>query len=140
MAQTFKINNGDVVINTATGKPTLILDGAKLRQDLKEFFTVDVQPSGFGAGIEQLVGVVEISPTIFVSATDRQIRDGMEIFKSLQRAENRIPRLAEEQILALSYLQVDQDPSNPTQYFFRANILTEKGTELPLVVPITTGK
>lgn len=140
MAQTLKITNGDVVINSATGKPNMVADGIKLRQDLAEFFTVNVQPSGFGAGIEQLIGVVEISPAIFVSATDRQIREGMDIFKSLQQSETQIPRPPEEKILTLSYLQVEQDPTNPTQYYFRANILTEKGTELPLVVPITAGK
>ncbi len=138
MSISLKVTSGDVTINATNGRPSTISDSAKLRQDITEFFTVDIQPSGFGSGIEQLIGVVELSPGMFVSLVDRQIRDGFEVFKALQNSDLRIVRSADEKLLAVTYLTVDQNPSDPTSYYYRVNLVTEKGTQIPLFNPITT--
>jgi hypothetical protein len=135
MSQTLKIESGDVVIAGSTGRPVMTIDANKIRQDLTEFFTVEVLPNGFGAGLEQLIGVVEISPDVFVSLANRQIRDGFDTLKSLQSLDRRISRPPGERLLALSYLTVEKDPSNPTQYWVRANFVTEQGMQLALSVP-----
>lgn len=131
MSTTFKISAGDITINNITGRPNTISDEQKLRQDISEFFTIYIQPNGFGAGLEQLIGVVEVSPAMFTSLAHKQIADGFNVFKFLQQSEPRIPRVVGERIAKISYLAVEADPSDPTRYFFRANIVTEKGIELP---------
>lgn len=127
MAQTFRIDSGDIMINAANGRPTLISGAPKLSQDIKEFFTIEIIPNGFGAGIEQLVGVVEVSPQMFASVTDTQIRNGLATFISLIRKDPRIPRIAAEKIIGASNIQVSADPQDPTKIYFSVNILTENG-------------
>ncbi len=127
MAQTFKIVDGDWVANPATGRPGLISGSAKLKQDISEFFTIQVLPNGFGSGLEQLVGVVEVSPDIFTSITDKQIREGLSVFVGLIRSNSTIPRTAGERIVGMSNLLVSADPTNPTTFIFSVNIITENG-------------
>lgn len=115
------------MINAANGRPTLISGAPKLSQDIKEFFTIEIIPNGFGAGIEQLVGVVEVSPQMFASVTDTQIRNGLATFISLIRKDPRIPRIAAEKIIGASNIQVSADPQDPTKIYFSVNILTENG-------------
>lgn len=135
MSQTFKVQLGDVIINGANGRPTMVVDDIKLRQDVTEFFTIEVLPNGFGAGLEQLIGVVEVSSDVFVSLADQQIRSGFDTFKSLQGEDARIPRSSGEKLFNVTYLTVEKDPSDPTRYWFRTNLVTEKGTQLPLAIP-----
>jgi hypothetical protein len=136
MSQTFQIFKGDIITSSSNGRPILTQDAQKLRQDVQEFFTVDVQPNGWGAGIEQLVGIVELSTDVFVSIADKQMRDGLDVFKALQNSELRIPRSLSERILSITGLQVDVSPTDPTTFFFRVNINTEGGPQIPLVQPI----
>src|SRR3990167_11079303 len=119
------------MINAATGRPSAVADAVKLRQDLQEFFSIEVLSNGFGAGVDQLIGMVEVSSDMFVSLIDRQIRDGIESFRMLQNAESRISRLPEERLLAMTYLIVEKDQTDPTKYWFRANFVTNKGVEVP---------
>lgn len=127
MASTFKMDDGDITINAANGRPTLISGAAKTSQDIKEFFTIEILPNGFGAGIEQLVAIVEVSANMFVSVIDTQIRDGLAVFIGLIRNDPRIPRIAAERIIGASNIQVSVDPLDPTKFYFSVNILTENG-------------
>ncbi len=127
MSQTFKITDGDWTASAATGKPILITGAAKLKQDIKEFFTIQVLPNGFGAGLEQLIGIVEVSQDIFTSITDKQIREGLSTFISLIKSDPRINRTAAEKIVGMSNLKVSADPTDPTSYIFSVNIITENG-------------
>lgn len=133
MSDTFQINNGDVIVSSTNGRPILISDSLKLSQDVKEFFTVNVLPNGWGAGVEQLVGIVEVSHSVFVSMADKQISDGLDTFISLQNSEPRIPRLPQERILAITNLNVDSDSTDQTKFYFRANIVTEAGVPVPII-------
>lgn len=127
MATTFKITDGDFGINPATGRPTVISGADKLKQDIREFFTVNVLPNGFGSGLEQLIGIIEISPDIFTSITDKQLREGFAQFINLINADPRIPRTAAEKVVAISNLKVSADLSDPTKFIFSVNIITENG-------------
>ncbi len=127
MAQTLKIIDGDWSANPSTGRPVLISGAAKLKQDINEFFTVQVLPNGFGSGLEQLVGIVEVSPDIFTSITDKQIREGLSVFIDLIRSNSAVPRSASERIVGMSNLLVSADPEDPTTFIFSVNIITENG-------------
>lgn len=131
MSQTLLISDGDAVISSANGRPITISDGTKLSQDVREFFTVAVQPNGFGSGLEELVGVVELGPDILVSIADRQITDGLDTFISLQQSEPRIQRPTNERVVSVTDLHVDVDSQDPTKFYFRANINTEAGLQVP---------
>jgi hypothetical protein len=127
LAQTFKIIDGDFVENQATGRFSLISGRSKLSQDITEFFEVDIQPNGFGAGIEQLVGLVDESSMI-ISVADRQIRDGLRSFINLIRTNPAVQRQANERIIGISNIVISVDSTDQTKYYFSANIMTEGGT------------
>lgn len=131
MSQTLLISNGDVVMSSANGRPITLTGRNKLSQDVQEFFTVAVQANGFGAGIEELVGTVDISTDILVSIADKQITDGLDVFQSLQQSDLRIPRTTDEKIFSITDLHVDVDSQDPTKFYFRANINTEAGIQIP---------
>lgn len=127
MSYTLKISNGDVVNNKASGRPDTVSDAIKLRQDIIEFFNIQVLPNGFGAGLDQLIGLTEIGAQVYTSMADRQIRDGLQEFISLQKSDSRIPRLPEERIVNITGLLIEQDPTDPTKYVFTVNFITEDG-------------
>lgn len=129
MSSTFKVTNGDVIINQSNGRPSLIANRDKLRQDIKEFFSVNIMPNGFGSGIEQLIGLIEISPDAFVTMTDRQIRDGVNEFIRLQVSDYRIPRSIDERIIGVSGVIVERDTSDLTKFYFRVNFITADGKQ-----------
>lgn len=135
MATTFKIKNGDIVMSNVSGRPTLITASEKVKQDIVEFFTIQILPSGFGAGLEQLIGVVPLGDAIFVSMADKMITEGLDAFRSLQRSDLNITRSAEERIIGATSIHVSQDPTDPTKYRFRANIITESGLPIPVDIP-----
>lgn len=124
MSQTFKITNGDVVISAVSGKPSLVSDSQKLRQDLSEFFTVNMQPSGFGAGLDQLIGIVESSSDLYISLAYRYITNGIANFIRLQKSDTRIPRSSLESISKLGYINIQQDSVDKTTFRFVSSIIT----------------
>lgn len=129
MSMTLKITQGDITISSATGKPITISDSSKLSQDITEFFGVDIQPSGFGAGIEKLIGLVQLSEDVFVTMTERQIRSGLQQFILLQNSNLNIPRPTKEKIAKVTGIFVQRNPSDPTAYYFRVNFVTQDGQQ-----------
>lgn len=136
MAKTMSIINGDIDCARSSGRPVTITGRVKLSQDLKEFFSINVQPNGLGAGIEQLIGVVEVSPGSFVSLVDRQVRDGVAEFISLQNSDSRISRSTDEQVVSMNFFMIEQDQTDPTKYVFRANFVTQAGRDMAIGGPI----
>jgi len=69
MATTFKIIDGDVVVNTSTGRPALIGNDInenvaykakeKATQDIKGGLSINRINSGAGAGINELIGIMQ---------------------------------------------------------------------------------
>lgn len=133
MASTLKIQDGDVMISSANGRPITITGQQKTSQDIKEFFTINIQANGFGAGIEQLIGALS-SGSSLTGVVDRQIVDGINDFIDLQRSDPSIPRTADETIVGVTDVQTTQDPSDPTKYYFTANVITLSGKAYPIVI------
>lgn len=127
MSSTMLITENDVLISSATGKPVLVRDSSKLSQDINEFFTVEVQPSGFGAGINELIGLVEADSTAFTVTVYQNIYGGMTQFISLQNKDRRIPRSNVEAIASFNNVQVEADPTDPTKFYFTINVITKSG-------------
>ena len=137
MAITFKVYDGDVVINPSSGRPSTITGLDKLRQDIYEFLSVQVLPSGFGAGLDDLVGMVSISSTMMTSLISRQIYQGIDAFILLQSSDV-TPRSSDERVTGVSNVIVKVDTTDPTQYYVSLNVLTESGKTLP-IQPLTFG-
>jgi hypothetical protein len=132
MAQTFLIQNGDWVVSSASGRPIVISGPEKTKQDIKEFFEIDIQPNGFGAGITSLVGMVAKTGSDMSGLIDRQITDGIAHFRSIQIADVNTPRTADERIFGVTNIRASQDRSDPTKYTFGANVVTESGKTIPV--------
>lgn len=133
MSKTFKIINGDVIISNVTGRPVTITGLEKTSQDIHEFFEISIQPNGFGAGIDDLVGVLSYGgDSLIVGLLDRRIREGIAEFRTIQRSNIKIPRSADERIAGVSGIQASQDPQDPTKFYFRANVITDSGRVLPV--------
>lgn len=128
MATTFMVQDGDIIVSSSTGRPILVSGVAKLQQDLDEFFNIDVQPNGFGAGLDRLVGLVPYGGDALVtSMAEQQITDGLADFRRLQRSNSTIPRTSDERIVGAKYIQVQQDNNDQTKFYFVVNVVTESG-------------
>lgn len=110
----------------------MVADGIKLRQDINEFFTINVQPNGFGAGIEQLIGLLELGQDTFTTMADRQIRDGIISLIRLQQSDQRITRTPAETVVGVSGILIDKDPADPTKIYFRVNFNTADGRQFSI--------
>lgn len=134
MATTFKIRDGDVVLNPANGRAVLIgniisgEDKAKARektvQDIKRSLTLSRLPNGDSAAIEELVGKVGDVGLISIQLlTNRRIRSMVNNLIRLQNKRFGIRPLS-EQINSIGFLQTFQDPSDPTKFKFRLDVRT----------------
>lgn len=132
MAITFKVANGDIVVSAYSGRPTTITSKDKLIQDVVEFFTVDVTTYGFGAGISELVGMVEAYPELVASLATRNIRDGVNRLIALQRTGPNIYRSPDERIVGANNISVKVDPGDPTKFYFTMNVVTASGVVIPV--------
>lgn len=137
MSKTLKVQNGDIVISSSNGRPISIDDSSKLSQDIYEFFNVNVTPTGFGAGIENLIGMVEISENMFVTLVERQITDGLSRFIALQRSNQSIPRSIRELVSRVTGILVQRNPTDPTSYYFRVNFITKDGEQRSITTTVS---
>jgi hypothetical protein len=106
-----------------------VSEAAKLDQDINEFFEVNTLPNGFGAGIERLIGLVSLSEDMFVTMTERQIREGLQQFIYLQQSNLAIPRSAKEKIVKVTSILIQRNPLDPTMFYFRVNFVTQDGQQ-----------
>jgi hypothetical protein len=134
MSKTFKIESGDVSLSSATGRPITIQNESKLKQDIQEFFSIEVLPNGFGSGLEQLIGIVEINQAAFAGIAARQISDGMTEYINLQKSEPRIQRSIEERVIGFNNFSVEVSPNDPTKFIFRINIKSAAGRSTPVAI------
>lgn len=132
MAITFKINNGDIMVSAYSGRPLSVTSKEKLIQDIVEFFTVDVTTYGFGAGINELVGMVEAYPEFVASLASRNIKDGVKRFIGLQSTGPGIYRSADERVVGANNISVKVDPNDPTKFYFTMNVVTASGVTIPV--------
>jgi hypothetical protein len=129
MSQTFKFRNQDVVLDAA-GALEMVADYDKLRQDLSELFSIGITNNGFGAGLIDLVGASDSFDDGYASNVEFTLRDRIESaisrFQVLQKRNlNNMPPA--EQVVGLSDLNVQQDPTNPTTYRWKVVLRTLAG-------------
>jgi hypothetical protein len=136
MATTIKIENGDIVISSVSGRPVVISGSNKIRQELYEFFSINIQYNGFGSGLEQLIGLTTVDSNVIASLADRQIRDGIADFIAIQKADVLTNRTPDEIIVGITQVQVQQDRQDPTKYSFFVNVLTQSGTAIPINISL----
>lgn len=132
MSKTFLIRNGDVVMSSASGQPIEIADGDKLRQDLQENFTIEKRPSGFGAGLEDLVGFAPDNELEFKVDIFDALNDSIESMKSLQQEFNFNARPTNELISSIGYLNVSLLRNSKTDYLIRIDVNTVDGDTITL--------
>lgn len=110
----------------------MVIDRNKLSQDLGEASTVEVQPNGFGFGLDDLVASI-VDPVTLRTDLSRKIRDGVDAMKRLQDQFQRSQRPDSERISRLSRVDVfallpdGATQSAKTSYGFRYEIVTAAG-------------
>ena len=138
MSQTFFIQNGDVAINTMSGRPNMVSGRNTLRQELLEDLSINTLNNGYGAGIPALVGYVPFDPAPFTMAIDRAIRNSINVMQALQRGQISINRPTNEQVSGVSFLRVFQDTNDPRVYLYYVNVETVAGPQLQVSGTVST--
>lgn len=125
MTQTFQVSNGDWVLDKRTGRPTLISGRTKLRQDIRELLSIETQPNGFGAGLDDLIGQ-DVDPAGFKTEVQRAIRNAVLAMQRLQDQFLASRRAASERVAAISSLTVSAvnlgGGTTKTGYSFRLTV------------------
>lgn len=123
MSITYLIQNGDIKI-APSGRPNTIADGPKLKQDLVCDFTTQTRTNGFGAGLEDLVGIVPGDPMIFTLTADQHLKQSLLVMKALQAS---VPRPDAERIASVDAVYVVQDDTDPRVYRYFVSVTTRQG-------------
>jgi len=147
MATTFKIQNGDTVISSVTGRPVMIgnvvgeNDVGKAHekdvQDLQRSLSINRLRDGSGAGISELVGTLEGSGFGSVSMLIKsRIRSMFTAIQNLQRKRLSV-RPNTERFSSINNLLVTQN-TDRTSYRFKVDTRTAAGqtiTQSGSIVP-----
>lgn len=139
MAETFKIVDGDWVVDESTGRFHMVSRREKTRQDLGEILSIEVQDNGWGAGVSAVVGEVPVSPAAATFAIMKRIRDAVARWMGLQ-SQMRAILEDDELVTRLTHNQASIDSSDPTQINFRAAVNTLSGDEISRGGSIQTGE
>lgn len=126
MAKTFMVQNGDVVIDQATGRPIMVTERDKTRQDLGELLAIEIQDNGFGAGIIGLVGDVPRNPYDLAFRIMSAVTSAVNRWIVLLR-EQRANRSDEEIVTRTSFNQAKVDEETRTKVNFRVDVETRAG-------------
>ncbi|APU88896.1 hypothetical protein Rctr197k_077 [Virus Rctr197k] len=105
MSRTFQVTNGDWVLDRRVGRPVMVSGRAKLQQDIREDLSIATQPNGFGAGLDDLVGL-DIDPAGFKIEVQRRVRDSVTALQRLQDRYLSSQRSAQERVAGISKLTV----------------------------------
>lgn len=128
MTTTFRVEQGDVVVSASSGQPTMIADGRKLRQDLAEMMSTQVQPDNIGAGLENIIDGSAVDRFDVQFRLSDSIGRATEVMKSLQRRIQRTERPPSEQLVSLVSIFVGPVVGSLTAYAFRAEFTTNANT------------
>jgi len=125
MTQTFLIQNGDVVIG-ATGQPTMVADGVKLRQDVQENLSISVQSTGFGAGLDDLVGILGDEFSLRAKVAQR-VRTSIGAMLLLQNQYHRAQRPLTERIARIGQILVSSVGGKKSTFLFKVDVMSAAG-------------
>jgi hypothetical protein len=130
VSKTFLVQGGDAVYGS-NRQPVTTQNGAKLKQDLAEMLSINIQPDGFGAGIVQVLGLSSQLDNGQTSDIEFILRDRLTSatnrFIGLQK-KNVTNRSLDELVKSVTNLQVQQNQNDPTMFFWRADWYTFAGT------------
>lgn len=138
MSTTLTIINGDVQVSSASGRPTVISDGAKLAQDILINLETDPRPNGFGAGISNLVGMVD-DDDLVVTLLDNRLSDSFTAMRNIQQAVGRDTRPAAERIASTTPVAAARDIQDPRNFNYGIDVITEAGVALRAAGSLTRG-
>jgi hypothetical protein len=131
MTVTVRVVNGDVVLNRATGRPELIQDRPKLRQDVRQMLSQRTSPDGFGTGLDELIGKPS-DPFAIRAQISTRVRSGVRAMQSLQDRFHFASRTREERLVRVANLRVGLASQNGqlsrTTFTFRLDVLSAAGT------------
>lgn len=105
MTETFRVVNGDWVLDRRLGRMVTVRGRDKLRQDGRELLTIATQPNGFGAGLDDLLGR-DVDPEGFRLDIARAIRRSVATLQRLQDQFLARRRTPEERLAAIASLDV----------------------------------
>ena len=136
MTRTFRVLNGDVVLNPSNGQVSMVSDGVKLKQDLRELLLIETQTdTGFGAGLDSIIGQLpsdELSPGSINFSFGRLLRSSFQRFQSLQRTSQFGKRPLLELADKLIYVQAAPSRTDPTKFRFKVTVSSMAGTQTTL--------
>jgi hypothetical protein len=138
MALTFKITNGDVEMNTSTGRPKMLGNDIgedsipkareKVSQDMQRSLSINRIRSGTGAGISELVGLVQnVGFTSIKVILQRQITNMFSSLIRLQNIRSNI-RPNNERFDKITLFRVLTDNTTKSSFKFRLDVTTVGGT------------
>lgn len=132
-----KITNGDLVLDTATGRFVVVEGTSKLLQDTRQNLLTDPQPNGTGAGMASFVGQVG-DPTGLRMDMTRSLHNSFEALKQVQNRTQKLDRSPEERIRNVNSVVVAPIRSvggvvSMTTYQWRVEVASEKpGVSAPV--------
>lgn len=141
MTSTFKIVRGDVVIDRTTGRPVQVENREKLRQDVAQLLTQRPNSDGFGAGLDDLIGI-PTDPYTIRAQISRNIRASVRVMQQLQDQFHYTKRTKEERLQTIASLTVGESQQNGqparTTFAFRLSVLSVAGFEVPVTGQLVT--
>lgn len=127
MTSTFQIANGDWVLNASNGRPDLVSDKVKLRQDIQEMLTIDRQSNGFGCSLSTIIGKSD-DPFAVRSMMQSNIRAGVAKLMQLQQYQL-AQRPLNERVARIAQLIVSPTSMGggqvPTGFAFQLSVMTQ---------------
>lgn len=132
MTATFKVTNGDVVINRSSGQPELVRRDTKLRQDLRIALATSARADNVGAGIEDVLTGQAATAQFVQRAIQRRVRNMVAAIQDLQDRWQRNQRSREERLLRAQTIQVSTTAQDPTAFIFKADFVSGADPTRPI--------
>lgn len=123
---TLKVEDGDFVLDPATGRFVEITGLEKARQDARLCLTKDVGPQGDGCGLDQLVGMMPDSAAALRADISRRVRQGFTKLFELESRYQVADRAPEERLIGVGSVRV-WTTDRHSYYLLRVDVRTARG-------------
>jgi len=129
---TFKIFNGDIPFNSATGRPLVVSGNEKFNQDVEENLGTVVQSNGTGAGLEGVIGLIGDAFSLRAEIS-RRVKESFDYLKRIHDSVQRYNRAPEEvfnrvvQVVVTPLKTQGTQRLDPTRYAFRVDVVSNRG-------------
>lgn len=140
MTSTIQVANGDWVLDKRVGRPVLISGRTKLEQDVLENLSIATQANGFGAGLDDIIGL-DVDPAGFKIQVQQNIRNSVTAIQQLQDRFQSAQRTPQELIASIAQLSVSAvnvgGGNDKTGFSFQLRIRPVAGTPLAAAGTVT---